>query len=144
MGDMSREYRVRTEKFDKKVRFVRSTYRDGSLRLTMYINTFDNQSSHWYEPYADFTAEVNQYITNPYQAYIAPWIGEMIYDWLTIKRLGYTTDEEIVYAGNHFLNQVQFDKKFIDRLTIFDGESLPTELGVKSSTASSEFMEVEY
>ena len=142
MADLSREYRIRTENFDKKMRFVRSTYRDGSLRLTLYEHTFDNEGYHWYEPYIDFTCDLNRSLSNPYLASVNPGFGDMIYDWMARKGIGYTTDTEI-FTGLYFMELVEFDHKFIDRLTKFDGEYLPPELKVKSKNASMGFVYVE-
>ena len=136
MAEMSREYRINTETFDRKARFVKSRYQDGSLRLTLYIHSFDNNGYRWYEPYADFTIDLNQSITDPYCAFINPGYGEMIYDWLARKGLGYTTDVTVPY-GIHFYELVKFDKKFIDRLVEFDGDHLPAELGIKSKNVPS-------
>ena len=129
MADLSREYRIRTESFDRKAKFVRSTYRNGSLRLTLYTLNRD-EKSRWYEPYMDFTRDVNTNPHNPYQAFINPTLGDMIYDWLARKGIGYTTGE-CIFTGFYNMELVEFDHKFINRLTEFDGDYLPARLGYK-------------
>ena len=144
MAEMSREYRIVTESIDKKVRFVKSTYPDGSLRLTLYTHTYDNNGYHWYEEYADFTKDIeaSKFIRSPYQAFVNPAYGEMIYDWMASKGIGNITDTE-VWSGFYAMILVDFDHKFIDRLEEFDGDLLPGELGVKSKNASKGFAPVE-
>lgn len=136
MVEMSREYRLRTETFDKKVRFVRSTYSNGSMRLILYTHAFDIEGYHWYEPYIDFTADLNINPNNKYCAFVRNHFGEMVYDWLSLKGIGTVTDFNVPY-GNQFYTLVEFDKRFIDRLYEFDGQVLPSEISIKSMSNSS-------
>ena len=124
-----RDLWITTRTVNEKIRVVRSSYHNRSLRLASYKFHTTKKGNKWYERCNDFTIDLENDRQDKYHAFINPEYDDGIYDIIASSGLGYDTDIEVTYEDEVF-RLVKFDTKLIDNLEELDEDDLPDGLSV--------------